>query len=247
MSALLRAELLKLRTTRTFVALVATATVLSLGLTILTAIKSDPANRNDIREFFDIVNPSALVALILGAIGITGEWRHRTITSSVLAAPDRVRLLAAKALSHAFAGALLALGVTLALMVTGTLILDARGEITLGAGAIADALWRNVLIAGLFGALGVGVGALIRNQVATLVTLVIVLFFIEPALVGSVPEVARFGPLTGAPNGILDTVDMQEWHKDQLLVPGIAAIVMIGWVTAAFASGAALLRRRDLV
>ena len=40
---------------------------------------------------------SSAFILILAVIGITGEWRHRTITGALLAAPDRLRFLAAKA------------------------------------------------------------------------------------------------------------------------------------------------------
>ena len=244
MTALLRAELLKLRTTRTFVTLVATATVLSLGLTILVALKSTPRTPDDVRDFYNAINPSALLALVLGAIGMTGEWRHRTITSAVFAAPDRVRLLAAKTLSHAFAGVVLALAVSAVIMLVGSVILTTRGQVTLGGGAIADVIWRNLVIAALFGALGVGIGAVVRNQVGTVVGIVLVLFVIEPILVQALPDVGRFGPLSGAPNGILGSFDLP--HGD-LLAPGIAAAVLIGWVSATFAAGATLLRRRDLV
>jgi ABC-type transport system involved in multi-copper enzyme maturation permease subunit len=244
MSALLRAELLKLRTTRTFIALVATSTLLSLGLTIVVAVKGTPGTPEDVRDFFNIANPSALLALILGAIGMTGEWRHRTITSTVLAAPDRVRLLAAKTLSHALAGLVLALVVTSVIMLAGLLILSSRGAVTLGAADIADVLWRNLVIAALFGALGVGIGAVARNQAATVVGITLVLFFLEPVLVQALPDVGRFGPLSGAPNGILGGFDLP---KGELLAPAAAAAVLIGWVVAAFATGATLLRRRDLV
>ena len=47
---------------------------------------------------------SSLFILMLAIVGITGEWRHRTITSSLLAAPDRLRFLAAKTLAFAAAG-----------------------------------------------------------------------------------------------------------------------------------------------
>ena len=56
------------------------------------------------RELFT-ADFSGLFILLLGVIGMAGEWRHRTITSTVLAAPDRLRLLAAKILSYAVAGA----------------------------------------------------------------------------------------------------------------------------------------------
>ena len=46
---------------------------------------------------------SGLFILLLGVIGMTGEWRHRTIASTVLAAPGRALLLAAKVISYAVA------------------------------------------------------------------------------------------------------------------------------------------------
>lgn len=70
------------------------------------------------------------------------------------------------------------------------------------------------------------------------------LFFLEPVLLQVVPEVGRFGPFLGAPNGILGGVDLP---TGELLAPGIALVVSIGWVIAAFTAGAASLRRRDLV
>jgi ABC-2 type transport system permease protein len=199
MSALLRAELLKLRTTRTFAALVGAATVVSLLIVTLAATKGSVATPDDIRSNLNAANPSALLTVLLGAIGMTGEWRHRTITSTVLAAPARVRLLTAKTLAYALAGMLLSLLVTLAIMLVGTLILSARGEATLGVADLADLLWRNVLVAALFGALGVCLGAVIRNQIATIIGIVLMFFFLEPLLLTLAPEVGRFGPFSGAP------------------------------------------------
>ena len=134
---------------------------------------------------------------------MAGEWRHRTITSSVLAAPDRLPLLAAKLISYAVAGTVLSLIVTVALMALGTLILSIRGETTLGLADLADVLWRNLVIAALLGAFGVCVGGLVRNQIVAIVGLLIFAFALEPALFSLVPEVGRFGPTFGAPNGVI--------------------------------------------
>ena len=52
MSALLRAELLKLRTTRTFVALVGAAVLLSLMLLVINALVTDRFDEDDLKAMF---------------------------------------------------------------------------------------------------------------------------------------------------------------------------------------------------
>jgi ABC-2 type transport system permease protein len=238
MNALLHAELLKLRTTRTFAAVVGTAATLSLVLVALGAILGA---EKDPHALFTNTSITYIIVL-LGGIGMTGEWRHRTITGTVLAAPDRLRLLAAKGLSYSVAGLVLSLLVTVATMLVGTLILGVRGEETLGAGGLADVLWRNLAVAAVLGPLGVCVGALVRNQIVTVVGLVVVAAALEPAIIQAAPSAGRFGPLAGAPGGILGGPD-----TDGLLAPGLALAVLIAWTSVAFAAAAWRLRRRDLV
>ena len=243
MSALLRAELLKLRTTRTFAALVAAALALSLLVVVLTALIEDGLEEEDVRMLF-AADFSSLFILLLGVLGMAGEWRHRTITSTILAAPDRLRLLAAKTLSYALAGVVLSLIVTVTIMAVGTLILSGRGEATVGLADLADVLWRNLAVAALLGALGVCIGGLVRNQVVAVIGLLVVAFVLEPTLLGLAPDVGRFAPTSGAPNGVLDVED--GFGEDDLLAPGVAILVMVAWVGASFAAAAALLKRRDL-
>src|SRR3712207_1616074 len=92
-----------------------------------------------------------LFILLLGVMGMAGEWRHRTITSTVLAAPDRIRLVIAKVASYAIAGMVLSLIVTVTIMAIGSLILSARDEATVGFGDLLDVVWRNLTVAALLG------------------------------------------------------------------------------------------------
>ncbi|MFZ1996179.1 MAG: hypothetical protein WAU75_18865, partial [Solirubrobacteraceae bacterium] len=109
------------------------------------------------------------------------------------------------------------------------------------AGGIADVLWRNLAVAALLGPLGVCVGALIRNQIVTVVGLIIIIAAaIEPAVFSAVPKVGRLLPLAGAPSGILG-------GTHGVLSPGPALAVMVAWTLTIFAAAAWRLRSRDLV
>jgi ABC-type transport system involved in multi-copper enzyme maturation permease subunit len=243
LTALLRAELLKLRTTRTFAALVGTALALSLLVVGLTTALGDNFTDADVRELFT-ADFSSLFISLLGVMGMAGEWRHRTITSTILAAPDRLRLLAAKTLSYAAAGTVLSLIVTVTIMAVGTLILSGRGQTTFAAGDLADVLWRNLVVAALLGAFGVCVGGLLRNQIVAIVGLLVLSFALEPAVLAVAEDVGRFGPMVGAPSGIQG---INPFEEGKLLAPGIAVLVMLAWVAIGFLATAVILRRRDLV
>jgi ABC-2 type transport system permease protein len=238
MTALLHAELLKLRTTRTFAAVVGTAALLSVVLVGLGAglgVEKDPHN-------LFTNNSITYIIILLGAIGMTGEWRHRTITGTVLAAPNRLRLIAAKVMAYSLAGIVLSLLVSASTMLVGTLILELRGDETLGLSGLADVLWRNLTVAAVLGPIGVGVGALVRNQIVTVVGVIALAAVLEPAVFDVAPEVGRFGPLAGAPGGIIGGPD-----ADGLLAPGLALAVLVAWAALAFAGAAWRLRTRDLV
>lgn len=242
MRPLFEAELLKLRTTRTFITLVAASLGISLLIVVLAAELSKDVTTADVRDLFTS-DFSGLFILLLGVTGMAGEWRHRTITGTVLAAPKRVRLLAAKAVSYAVAGGVLSFVVSVAMMLVGTILLSARDETTIGVAAMADVLWRNLVVAAYFGALGVCVGALVRNQVVAIVGLLVLSLAVEPALAGLTENVQKFMPAGGAPNAVAETSFGDEAH----LAPGVALLVLMGWIALGFIASAITLRQRDVV
>ena len=246
MSALLKAELLKLRTTRTFVALTAVAIGTSLLIVVLVTLLSEPTEDTVLTDVY-ASDTSSLFILILAVIGISGEWRHHTITSSLLAAPDRLRFLAAKTLAFAIAGLILSLLISISVAIVGSIILSVRDLPLPDAGDVVAQWARNGLIALLLGAFGVGIGALIRNQVVAIVALLVIAFVVEPAIVALVPEVGRFAPLSALPTAIQDIPAEDVGLGDlDLLAPGLALLALLGWIAAAFGISGALLRRRDL-
>ena len=245
MNDLLRAELLKLRTTRTFVAFVASALALSLLVVVLVVLLDEFLTADDARDLFT-ADFSSLFILLLGVMGMAGEWRHRTITSTILAAPHRIRLLAAKTIAYAVAGAALSLIVTLTIMAVGSLLMSVKDHEAVPIADLADVLWRKILVAALLGALGVGIGGLVRHQVVAIVGVLVFAFVIEIALFALVPEVAKFAPMRGAPGGITH-VDPGNGETSELLAPGVALLVMLGWIGLFFAAAGVRLRKFDLV
>jgi ABC-2 type transport system permease protein len=246
--ALLRTELLKLRTTRTFLALTGAAVATSLLLTILIGALSDPETENDVlRDVFNS-DTSGLFILILAMIGITGEWRHRTITSSLLAAPDRLKFISAKTIAFAVAGLVLSVLIQIAIAISAYVIVTIRDLPTPDFADVLEQFARNAGLAFLAGAFGVGLGAIIRNQVVAIVGLLIVAFAIEPALIGLAPEVGRFGPFGALPAAAagLEPEDVGMPADVDLLPAGVAVLLLLAWIGAAFSIGYATLVKRDL-
>lgn len=246
MTALLQAELIKLRSTRTFLALAGVAVGTSLLLVVLVSLLTEPTQDSVLADVFSS-DTSGLFILILAVVGISGEWRHRTITSSLLAAPDRLRFLAAKTVAFAAAGLALSLAISLAVAIAGFAILTARDLPTPDLGELAAQIARNGIVAMLLGALGVGLGALVRNQVVAIVGVLVVVTVVEPLLLTLEPDVGRWGPFTlpSAVAGISED-DAGVGEGVELPSPGLAAVAILAWIGAFYAAGATLLRRRDL-
>jgi ABC-2 type transport system permease protein len=247
MNALLHAELIKLRTTRTFVAIAAIAVGIALLLVTLVSLLTEPTEESVVVDVF-ASDTSSFFILVLAVVGISGEWRHRTITSSLLAAPDRLRFLAAKTLAFATAGIVLSLAITVAITILGLALLTVRDLPTPEAGELVALAARNAMVAALLGAFGVTIGALVRSQVVAVVGVLVLQFLVESTLISLVPDVGRFGPFVGLPTGVLDLPPEAAGLGDEveLLAPGLAALAMLAWIGAVFAAAAALLRRRDL-
>jgi ABC-2 type transport system permease protein len=246
LTALLRAELIKLRTTRTFLALAGAAIVTSLLIVVLVSLLSEPS-ADDVLDDVFTSDTSTLFILILAIVGISGEWRHRTITSSLLAEPDRLRFAAAKTIAFAAAGLVLSLAISLVVALVGYAILSARDLPVPEIGEIAGQIGRNAFLAALMGAFGVGIGAVVRNQPVAIVGVLLFSFVVEQLLATVAGDVARFGPFTGLPIAIQGLQgEGFGFEAGQLLGPGLATLVMLGWIGAFFAAGYALLRIRDV-
>jgi ABC-2 type transport system permease protein len=248
MTALLRSELLKQRTTRTNVLLMLWMIgliVLVVALHVLSFSVEDLARHDNQVKIVGLgTGIGALFAALLGALSITGEIRHGTIRPTLLATPRRTRVLVAKLIASALAGlvvGLLAEALTAGLEAAG---LAARGvHVEITAGAYAQLLAGGALAAGLFAAIGVGVGAIVRNQVAAVVGLCVWLLFVEPLLLGDVPGTAKFAPDASA-GAIAGAIQGQT--ADNLVAPLLGVLLLAAYTAIAGAAGATAITRRDV-
>ena len=246
MTALLRAELLKLRTTRTFVGVTGVAVGTSLLIAVLVSILTEPTQESVIVDVY-ASDTSSFFIMILAVVGISGEWRHRTITSSLLAAPDRVRFLVAKVIAYAAAGVVVSLAIAAAVAVAATVILGIRDQPLPELGELLGQVGRNAFLAALLGAFGVGIGGLVRNQIAAVIGILVLSFVVEPLVLGLAPDVGRFGPTGALPVAIAD-LPPETTGFEEIDLPGVglAMAAMLAWIGGAFALASGLLVRRDL-
>jgi ABC-2 type transport system permease protein len=246
MMALVRTELSKLTTIRTpwllgigaiaFVAASAIYTVAGAGRREAPSIGTTGLALNLLAGY----GRGSLLAMVLGTLVVTTEYRHGTITSSLLRTPHRGRLAVAKAL--------LVTVVSTAIGVLGLLTALALGAV---AGAMPATLLSPDLTArglGLlltypaYGLIGLGIGTMLPRYdgLAAILPAAWVLFledFVLTLFTRHVPEWALTRVSAAASNAFDVAPVLPVWA-------GVAALV--GYAAAAFALGAVRLIRSDV-
>ncbi|HWC40972.1 MAG TPA: ABC transporter permease [Actinomycetota bacterium] len=176
MTRLVHAELLKLwttRTTRVVLALAAAGTAaLTVAVLSLAGRPGQPSLGDDaLRQLVGAPSgPLILAALVLGILGMAGEFRHGTATPTFLVTPARGRVVAAKLAATAVAGLAVALVATVVVLAVAVPWLPAKGvQAPLADPGLAVRVGGLAAAVALSGALGTGIGALFRNQFAAVV------------------------------------------------------------------------------
>jgi len=185
MTRLIRTELLKQRATRSFVAGVVAAPVLGAFITVAVygaAGKNGNAPLGADSFVQALGAPASvitLIAVVLGVLGMAGEYRHQTVTTTFLATPRRRDVVVGKLMAHALTGALMGLlSVAAAAAVAGPW-LQREGVAVVVDSEVASIAAGVVLSASLYGALGVALGALLRNQTAAIGVVIAWLLAVE--------------------------------------------------------------------
>jgi ABC-2 type transport system permease protein len=185
--------------------------------------------------------------LVIGALAVTSEFRYQTITSTFLVEPRRGVVLAAKmtaGLLLGLAGGLVATAVTAAV---GAGVLSAMDEpARLGETTTQRSLALTVVTMGVWAVVGVGFGALLTNQVASIIVVLGFTQFVEPIvrlllmtneatagisrfLPGAAGEALAGGGLFGG----VSIADPLPWWQGGLVLLGYAVVLgAVGWTTS---------------
>jgi ABC-2 type transport system permease protein len=207
MIRLIRAEFTKLTTTRLIYGLAAAMAVFAVltvvvGVTTAGTQGNPPLSADSLPML--IAGPVPQLAgpvLLLGILGMAGEFRHQTVTQTFLVTPDRGRVVAAKLVAYPLAGIALALATLAFTAAVAAGWLAAKG--------ITPSFWPHQLVGmvgvallgpALCGLVGVGVAALVRNQVAALVGVAVWVLVVEGLLMSLLhaPSLSKWLPSAAA-------------------------------------------------
>ncbi|HJU02363.1 MAG TPA: ABC transporter permease [Actinomycetes bacterium] len=247
MTALLSSELLKQRSTRATLSLF----VAMIGLVLLAVLLHGFGLRaealGDRHVQLMVLGRGELLgvlfAALLGALSITAEIRHGTIRPTFLFSPRRGRVVAAKIVVSVLVGAGFGLVAGAVATAAGTAALRARGiDVQLDGRDDALLVFGSATAAALWAAIGVGLGALVRNQVPTLIGICAWLLFVEGLLgdaTGGLGDVGRILP--GAAAAAISGQD-----PGTLLAPAVGLVLLVAYAAAAALAGAIATSRRDV-
>jgi ABC-2 type transport system permease protein len=247
-TAVVRSELLKIRTTRGWWAyLVVLVALVGIGAAAEVGSRSlDERSGLDFQyALVDLIGISSLLAIILGITIVTTEFRHGTITPTLLATPGRERVLAGKAIAGVLIAILFAAMAIIVVVVVASIYTSIDGgQLELADSDVVKRAATNVLGVVLWLLMGLAIGSVVHSQVAALVGTLVWLFLVETLLVGlfslldldAVEEYLPFHALDGADGT----------GGDNLLSYGPALAVTCGWIALLGAAGFVRTSRRDI-
>jgi hypothetical protein len=237
--ALIHGEMIKVRTTRTALGFALTILALTLLWVLLSFLADDPTSLEAKRTAINVTPlPLAIPLLLFGVVGATGEYRHRTLAPAVLIAPDRIRLTLARLIAYALTA--LAIGViivAITLLIAVALLGSTSGP-DLGGEDFQRMIFGTLIASVLSVALGVGVGLLVKNQVAAVIS-TLVWIMIGVQLIQLIDEDLpnyTTPPATVALGGSLD--GEVSWSQ--------GLIVMLAWAAVFLVLGLLADQRRDI-
>jgi ABC-2 type transport system permease protein len=239
----LLSELRKMRSTRTNLGLLAGMVALIL-LTVLLAGSlskaADLAQHDDQHGLLSAGTSAALFAALIGVMAITSEFRHGTIRPTFVFTPNRRRVITAKVVASLLMGILFGLAAIALSFGIGYMVLAIRGiPLELETNHVVWLFVGTPLLTAAWATIGVGLGAVVRNQVLAVIGLTVWAMVVDNLLVNLVPSIGGYTPGGASAALVADPADY-------VLSAPAGALVLVAYVVALVAAGAVLVGRRDV-
>ena len=238
MTPLVRGEMIKVRTTRTALGFGVASVLLVLAVVLITILAGDPDTVQEKKDALNLGGALCIPLLLFGIVGATGEYRHRTLAPAVLIAPDRMRLALARLVAYTLTALVVGIAMAIVALVIGIPLLAGQPGPDLTASDYGAIVGGGLVAAMLATALGVGIGMVVKNQVAGVVGTLVWLFILEPLMPLIDDWLVKVGILGAAATLGGASPDEVTW-AGALLVLGLWAAVFV-------AAGLAFERRRDV-
>ena len=249
MSRLIRAELLKLRTTQVWFWLLLAAIAISALFVIGPLASNQVKNSSDVADMFSNAAIAYVLTFVLGVLGVTTEFRYQTITPTLLATPSRWALVTAKMITYAILGVVYAAICVLVELAIAIPWLSAKGvDYSLSGGGVPHALISVFVVLALFGIIGLGMGALLKNQIVA-VTVGIVFLVVLQNILLAIPGVKHVYPYLpgGAAAAVAAiTSDNRSVNGVTLLSTAGGVVVLLLWAIVPAIVGASFTLNRDI-
>ena len=238
MIPLVRGEMIKVRTTRTALSFGIASVLLMLAVTLITILTSDPSNVQAKKDAINLGGVLCIPLLLFGIVGATGEYRHRTLAPAVLIAPDRLRLAIARLVAYVLTALAVGIGMAIVVLVIGGPLLASEPGPDLTTADYRDVVVGGLIAVMLANALGVGIGMVVKNQVAAVVGILVWLLILEPLITLIDDWLIKIGILGAA-------ATLGGASEDEVTFSG-ALLVLSIWAVVFVAAGLAFERRRDV-
>lgn len=249
MIRLIRAEFLKLRTTQVWLWLLLAAIAICVLIIVASlATKGAVTNAAQLSDVFATTNTSSLATFVLGVLGVTTEFRYQTITPTVLATPSRWALVTVKLIAYALVGACYALVCLVVELAIALPWLAAKHvDYSLSDPAIRHAMAGVFVSVTLNAIIGIGAGALMRNQIVAVTVGLIFLLAVENIIL-AIPGLKNAWPYTisGATTAILHTHGPATANNVHLVGVPVGVIILLLWAFVPAILGAAFTLNRDI-
>ena len=195
-----------------------------------------------------------LFALLLGVVIVTSEFANQTAAVTFVTVPRRVTVIRAKVAAAACCGALFWLtGMVIAAVATPLFLYTQHVSAPIAGWTVTRSVLLNLLAFVAWGIFGLGLGAVLRSQLASVVAAVVVYAGSFGAILvfTALYNLFHQGWMLGAPV-IAPAVASEVMITSGPAFPNappawVGGIILIGYVVALVAGGIALTKGRDVI